>query len=59
MSGERKVMRVLSPKLGDAGWKTVRFALSSWARTARLAVLLLILSLPIFATTYIVLSRWP
>jgi len=57
MSSERKVMRVLSPKLGDAGWKTVRFALSSWARTARLAVLLL--SLPIFATTYIVLSRWP
>ena len=33
MSGERKVIRVVSPKLGDAGWKTMRSALGSWART--------------------------
>lgn len=58
MSKERKVIRVFSPKLGVAGWKTVRFALSSWARTARLVVLFLALSLPALAVAYVVVSRW-
>ncbi len=59
MSKEGKVIRVFSPKLGDAGWETVRFALSSWGRTVRLVVLLLTLSIPALAVSYVVISRWP
>jgi hypothetical protein len=59
MSGERKVMRVFSLRLGDAGWKTVRSALNSWARTARLAVILLAASLPVLATALVLISKWP
>ena len=58
MSGERKVIRVVSPKLGDAGWKTMRSALGSWARTTQLAVLLVARSLPTLALAWIIVSRW-
>lgn len=35
------------PKMGEAGWKTVRFALHSWPRTARLLVLVLGLAISV------------
>lgn len=58
MSKERKVIRVFSPKMGDEGWKTVRFALRSTARTVRLVVLIFALSLPSLAAAFMVVSRW-
>ncbi|GAA3850396.1 hypothetical protein I6I57_14035 [Brevibacterium casei] len=54
MNEERKVIRVLGPKLGDAGWKTVRSALDSWGRTVRLSVLVLVVSTPPLALAWII-----
>lgn len=42
----RKEEPVFMPKMGEAGWKTVRFALHSWPRTVRLLVLVLGVAIP-------------
>gem|GEM_PF-2754590 len=49
-----------APKLSNAGWKTIRFALISWGRTARLAVIFFSLSLPllVFLVAYVVIAKW-
>lgn len=59
MSKERKVIQVLPSKMGNAGWKTVRYALGSWARTARLFVILLGFTLPLcgMGIVYLIASR--
>lgn len=58
MSKKRKGVRVFAPKLSDEGWKTMRYALGSTARTVRLVALLLAISLPALAATCLVVSRW-
>ena len=40
-------------KISKHGWRTIQFALESWARTARLAVLLmLVISLPTLTVVF-------
>jgi len=57
---EEKVTHLSAPKLSNAGWKTIRFALISWGRTARLAVIFFSLSLPllVFLVAYVVIAKW-
>ena len=38
-------------------WQTIRFALESWARTARLCVIMLVMSVPVDTLAWLVLRR--
>src|SRR6218665_3633344 len=58
MSKEKEVTRMIRPKLGEAGWKTVRSALDSWPRTARLSVIMLVVSTPPFGLVWIIAERF-
>lgn len=58
MSKEKEVTRMIRPKLGEAGWKTVRSALDSWPRTARLSVIMLVVSAPPFGLLWLIAERF-
>jgi hypothetical protein len=38
-------------------WQTIRFALESWARTARLCVVMFVMSAPVDTLAWLVLRR--
>ena len=38
-------------------WQTIRFAMESWARTARLCVIVLVMSVPVDALAWLALRR--
>jgi hypothetical protein len=41
----------------DQRWQTIRFALESWAKTARLCVIVLVMSVPVDALAWLALRR--
>lgn len=58
MRNEKEVVRMIKPRLGDAGWKTVRSALDSWPRTLRLSLIMLVASTPPVALAWLAVDRF-
>jgi hypothetical protein len=47
----------LKTRAVEQRWQTIRFALESWARTARLCVIMLVMSAPVDTIIWLVLRR--
>jgi hypothetical protein len=45
----------LKTRAVEQRWQTIRFALESWARTARLCVIMLVMSAPVDTVVWLVL----
>lgn len=59
--GGRAFMNEQLPRLSmravEQKWQTIRFALESWSRTARLCVIMLVMSVPVDTLAWLVLRR--